>query len=111
MNATVWGDNNASTNAGVGPITTLTTRERSPSLTTLPDDRGTTYYYAFKGVNTSGGSGEEPVGLGCRFHHPDLGGAPILGNLHSATDATSSAAKLTSTSKHAETPPPSTLLG
>ena len=90
-----WGDNNASTNAGnwdsnanLGSKGQVALAHDITGLT-----GGTTYYYAFKGVNASGGTGGtswSPV----QVLTPTSVSAPILGNLHSVTDITSSAAKL-----------------
>ncbi len=55
---------------------------------------GTTYYYAFKGVNAAGGTGGTSWSPVQTFTTPTSVSAPILGNLHSVTDITSSAAKL-----------------
>ena len=55
---------------------------------------GTTYYYAFKGYNLSGGTGGTGWSPVQSFTTPTSVSAPILGSLHSVTDITSSAAKL-----------------
>ena len=55
---------------------------------------GTTYYYAFKGYNLSGGTGGNGWSPFSPFTTPTSVSAPILGSLHSVTDITSSAAKL-----------------
>ena len=91
-----WGDNNASTNAGnwdsnadLGSKGQVALAHDITGLT-----GGTTYYYAFKGVNASGGTGGTSWSPVQSFTTPTSVSAPILGNLHSVTDITSSAAKL-----------------
>ena len=91
-----WGDNNASTNAGswdnnydLGSKGSVALAHDISSLT-----GGTTYYYAFKGVNTAGGTGGTSWSPVESFTTPTSVSAPILGNLHAASDITSSAAKL-----------------
>ena len=96
-NVTVyWGDTNASTtasswahnyNLGVNGAVAL-----AHDVTGLSG--GTTYYFAFKGDNLSGGTGGTGWSPVQSFTTPTSVSAPILGNLHSVTDLTSSAAKL-----------------
>ena len=91
-----WGDNNASTTAGNWDSNA---NLGSKGAVALAHDvaglsGGTVYYYAFKGDNTSSGSGGEGWSPVQSFTTPTSVSAPILGTLHSVTDITSSAAKL-----------------
>ena len=88
-----WGDNNASTNAGnwdsnanLGSKGQVALAHDITGLT-----GGTTYYYTFKGDNTSGGTGGTSWSPVQSFTTPTSVSPPILGNLHSVTDITSSA--------------------
>ena len=54
----------------------------------------TAYFYAFKGDNTSGGTGGTTWSPVQTFTTPSSVSTPILGTLHSVTDITSSGAKL-----------------
>ncbi|OUV63921.1 MAG: hypothetical protein CBC82_03825, partial [Cellvibrionales bacterium TMED122] len=90
-----WGDNNASTtaenwdyNATLGSKSAVALAYDVTGLT-----GGTSYYYTFNGVNTSGGTGGSSWSKVQSFTTPTSVSAPILGALHAATEITSSAAK------------------
>ena len=86
-----WGDNNASTNAGNWDSNANLGSKGQVALAhdiTGPMG-GATYYYTFKGDNTSRGTVVQ-VGSCTKFYNTHLSQSSILGNLHSVTDITSS---------------------
>ena len=91
-----WGDNNGSTNPSnwdnnydLGTNGQVALAHDVTGLT-----GNTAYFYAFKGDNTSGGTGGTTWSPVQTFTTPSSVSTPILGTLHSVTDITSSGAKL-----------------